>query len=121
VSADAEVLELYSCCKGLALAAGASLLLDRDDLSLSDEAIALADRANAASTASEGQRGQIAGIREAALAIAALVQGGPERRVEALEHARETQREVRSRLGSLLAPQYAPCGAITHNEGMCDA
>lgn len=108
---DVETLELYGRCKALTLAAGASLLLDRPELSLRRDALALAEEVQAIATASERRRAQLAGIHDAALALAEMLEQKPADRVYAIDRARLAQRELRLQLGSILAPQFAPCGA----------
>lgn len=113
---DVATLELYGRCKALTLAAGASLLLERPQLSLRTDALDLADEAQALAVGSGRRSAQLAGIRDAALTLAGMLEDEPIDRANAIEQARLAQRNLRSQLGSLLAPQFTPCGAHTQLE-----
>lgn len=110
-SGGSDVLALYDRCKALTLAAGASLLLERPDPSLRADALALADEVLATPASTSNERIQIAHVRDAALAVAELVDDGDP---AALDRALTAQKKLRAQLGSLLAPQYSPCGAHSH-------
>lgn len=108
---EATTLELYGRCKALTLAAGASLLLERPERSLRRDALELAEEVQTLAADPERQRAQLAGIHDAALALAKMLDDEPGDRAEAIDRARLAQRDLRLQLGSLLAPQFAPCGA----------
>lgn len=107
---DADVLDLYRRCKALTLAVGATMLMDGDDPTLLQDALALAAEAEGSAGTSARQRAQIAGVRDAALAIAELIQDGEGSREEVVARAREAHRDLRRKLGPMIAGQYAPCG-----------
>jgi hypothetical protein len=108
---DAGMLELYGRCKALTLTAGATLLLEqRPAPALREDALTLAQEAKAAAAGSGRRRAQLAGIHDAALALAALIEQDPADRAHVLDQAKQAQRQLRLRLGPVLAPQYAPCG-----------
>lgn len=109
-----DVLELYGRCKALTLAAGATLLLERRDPSLLGDALALAREAEARPARSDRERAQMAGLRDAALALAALVEDPAGAGSDALLAARAAQRELRLALGPRIAAHFAPCGAHPH-------
>ena len=104
-SESAELLEFNARCKALTLAAGASLLLSREEPGLRADALALARDAELA----RERLPQLDLVREAALGVASLSEPGVDAGA-ALARIRAAHRELRTALGALVAPDYAPCG-----------
>lgn len=108
----AAVLALYGRCKALTLAAAGGLLLGQEqDPSLRAQALALADEVLATQASTSDERIHLDRVRDAALALADLIE---DRGSAALDRALTAQKQLRAELGSLLAPQFSPCGAHPH-------
>jgi hypothetical protein len=104
---DECVQELYGRYKRLALAAGASLVLDTPCEQLTQETSGLLDDARAALADHPSRKDQLAACVEAAQTLHALLVGGGFE----VEAVRATHKRLRREVWKVVPCEYVPCCA----------